>query len=401
MATFTYDAKDSTGNAVSGLIEAADTPSAASALRAQGLWPTRLEPMRLVPITGPPRTPHYAAMDGPTRIDAAPFLVSAPLAELALMYRQMATLMNAGVPIVQALTTLAQQTGHARLRQILRECATATASGDPLSSTMARYPSVFTQFQLEMIRAGETSGTFEIMCSRIAGYLEREIEIRRKLKGETLYPKIVLALAGCVLLLLGFLKSGAQGALGPLRFGSEALVIGLVVWWMARYLNQFPAMGASWDHFKMLIPGVGNVARKYATARFARALGTLYAGGVLLPNAVGIAARACGNRAIAERMLASVPALMAGNGLSTMLAQSGLLSPLAIQMARTGEETGNLDGMMEKVADYLESEADLQAQQLAKFAGVAALILAAVVVGFIAVSFYGGMLAQATQSAEG
>ena len=140
----------------------------------------------------------------------------------------------------------------------------------------------------------------------------------------------------------------------------------------------------------MLIPGPGGVSRKYATARFTRALGTLYAGGVLLPNAVAIAARACGNRAIGQALVNQVGALYNGGGISGMLAQSGLLSPIAIQMARTGEQTGNLDAMMDKVSDYLETEADAKAHQLAVFAGVAALVFAACVVGYIAISFYVG-----------
>jgi type II secretory pathway component PulF len=142
----------------------------------------------------------------------------------------------------------------------------------------------------------------------------------------------------------------------------------------------------------MLIPGAGGVTRRYATARFTRALAALYGSGVLLPNAVAIAARACGNRAIGQRMLDNVPLLMAGQGIGAMLAASGLLSPIAVQMAKTGEQTGNLDLMMNKVADYLENEADTKAHQLAVFSGVAALLIAACVVGYIVISFYVGQL---------
>jgi len=408
--TFTYEAKDGSGNAVSGLIEAMEERGAASALREQGLWPTRLalshaSGANAVPILREPGTSNSyrpAMRDTqPERVDAAPFLVAVPLPILAMMYRQMATLANAGVPLVQALGTLSQQTRNGRLKSILLEAAGYVASGNPFSGVMQRYPAVFSQFQVEMIRAGEASGAIEAMCSRIATYLEREIDIRRKLQRETLYPKIVLFVAGCVLVLLGFLKSGAQGALGPVKFTGEVGGAAFAIWWLVRYMNQFPAFGATFDRIKMLVPGTGWVARKYATARFCRALGSLYSAGIMLPTAVGIAARACGNRAIGEQMESAVPFLMAGNGLSGMLAKSGLLSPIAIQMAQTGEQTGGIDIMMDKVADYLEDEADLQANQMAKFAGVGAILLAACVVIYIAVSFYSGYFNSMLHEGEG
>ena len=265
---------------------------------------------------------------------------------------------------------------------------------------MERYPSTFTTIQIELIRAGEASGLLDTMANRIADYLEKELEIRRKLKRETLYPKIVLSVAFCVILLLTFLKSGASGFFGMVTFAviTGGAIFG--VWWLLRYLNQFPAFGEGWDHVKLLIPGSGGVTRRYATARFARALASLYGGGVLLPRAVETSARACGNRAIGEQLLRGVPALNAGEGITGLFERSRLLSPMAIQMARTGEQTGSIDTMMNKVADYLENEADAKAHQLAVFAGVAALLIAALVVLYIAISFYTGMIGGAMQSAE-
>ena len=418
MPTFSYDAKNQTGDRVSGIIDAMEERGAAFALREQGLWPLRIEQVAQGAFTAPaftpsPSAPSAPAWNGgtpppnaplvgtPTRIEAAPFLVGVPLPVLVMMYRQLATLMNAGVPMVQALTTLVQQTQNGRLKSILTEMSQAVAEGNPLSSVMERYPAVFASMEVEMIRAGEASGLLERMCSRIADYLEREVEIRRKLKRETLYPKIVLFVAGCVLLLLGFLKSGAAGVKGYLLFGLVVVAAGFGLWWLFRLLNQFPGIGAAWDKIKMLIPGVGGVTRKYATARFTRALGTLYAGGVLLPNAVAIAARACGNRAIGQALVNNVGALYNGGGISGMLAQSGLLSPIAVQMARTGEQTGNLDAMMDKVADYLENEADAKSHQLAVLTGVGALILAALLVGYIAISFYVGSFNDVIKAADG
>ncbi len=387
MPTFTYEAKDIAGKTLSGIIEAMGPSGAAAALREQGLFPLRIEA-----VGAASRAPASDDRAGAqTRVDAAPFLLAVPIPILAQMYRQFATLMNAGVPISQAMTTLAQQTTNGRLKEILGEVAASVNAGGNLTTVMERHPSTFTTIQIELIRAGETSGLLDVMANRIADYLEKELDVRRKLKRETLYPKIVLFVAGCVILLLGFLKSGSQGFFGMVTFAATVAGGGFALWWLARYLNQYPAFGAAWDHVKLLIPGPGGVTRRYATARFTRALGTLYGGGVLLPRAVETAARACGNRAIGQRLLDSAPAMNTGGGLTAVLEASGLLSPMAVQMARTGEQTGSLDTMMDKVADYLESEADAKSHQLAVFAGVGALLLAGLVVAYIALSFYTGM----------
>lgn len=403
MATFTYQAKDNTGRSMSGLIEAGNPSLAAAALREQGLFPMKIETARgatkadFERLETPSSTPTLAPVGAQSKLEIAPFLNAIPLSEMAAMYRQMSTLLHAGVPMLQAITALGQQTRNSRLQRILAEAAAAVSAGHPFSAVMHQHPGVFSLMQVELIRAGETGGMMEQMCTRIADYLERELEIRRKIKRETLYPKIVLSVAGLVLLILGFVGAG-MGQAGVAAVQAKLIFAAIVaaslfgVWWLVRFLNQIPAFGALWDEVKMLIPGAGGVARRYATARFTRALGALYAGGVLLPRAVEIAARACGNRAIGQKMVANVPILLSGGGLSGMLEQTGLLSPIAVQMARTGEQTGSLDIMMEKVADYLESEADTKAHQLAVSAGVGLLLIAAIVVGVIAVSFYAGYM---------
>ena len=220
MPTFQYRAKDTAGRDLSGIIDAATPSSAASALREQGLFPLKIEAVsgkaakeaqdafHTLPDMASSGPSHLNAAGAQARVDIAPFLVSVPLPDLAAMYRQLATLLRAGVPMFQAMQALASQTRPGRLQKVLTEAGQAIASGNPLSATLARYPSVFTPLQTELIRAGELGGMLEGMCSRIADYLEREIDIRRKLKRETLYPKIVLSVAGLVILVIGFAGAG-------------------------------------------------------------------------------------------------------------------------------------------------------------------------------------------------
>ena len=422
MPLFVYRAQEPGGQITEGRIDAADSSTVAVELRNRGLVPVRIErdstggasfaastslnrpvPGQAAPGEASRMSPSVGSV---SRIEVAPFLTAVPLPDLSAMYRQLATLLHAGVPILHAVSTLAEQTRHPRLKRILLEAAQCVSSGQPFSAAMERNPSAFGTMQVELIRAGEMGGMLETMCNRIADYLERETEIRRKLKRETLYPKIVLFVAFLTSVVVGFAQAG-MGAAGvdvvKAKFVFAGIVCGVALglWWLVRFLNQLPAFGAAWDQVKMLIPGMGGVSRRYATARFTRALGTLYGAGVLLPRAVDIAARACGNRAIGQRMVDNVPVLMSGGGLSAMLAESGLLEPVAVQMAKTGEQTGSLDQMMEKVADYLESDADAKAHQLAVFAGVAALLIAAVVVGIIVISFYSGQMGSMMSAAGG
>ncbi|MFM7320092.1 MAG: type II secretion system F family protein [Armatimonadota bacterium] len=413
MPTFQYRATEKNGQPIEGRLDATDASAVAVELRNRGLLPTRIEKADAAalatleaPGTAPRSASPTAKVGAPSRIELAPFLNAVPLTDLSAMYRQLATLLHAGVPMLQAVTTLARQTRQPRLRAALEDAAARVSAGQPFSATMEAHPGLFSTMQIELIRAGEMGGMLETMCTRIAAYLERENEIRRKLKRETLYPKIVLVLAFIVTGIVGFAgagfgQQGLEVVKAKLWFAAMFAGVSLGIWWLVRFLNQLPAFGAAWDYVKMLIPGAGGVSRRYATARFTRALGTLYAAGVFLPRAVEIAGRACGNRAIGQRMVDNSPILMQGGGLTAMLQESGLLDPMAVQMARTGEQTGSLDEMMDKVADYLESDADVKAHQLAVGAGVAALLIAAVVVGIVVISFYSGYMGGIMQTGNG
>jgi type II secretory pathway component PulF len=442
MPTFSYTARDPHGNTVSGMIEASEPRGAAESLHEQGLFPMRIEqvgrtmartlkendqlpseeatpdgvPVAPLPpdepgtFAPPLQAPGPAGPPPPTgdngsngfapeprpKIEMIPWATGVRLPELAVMYRELATLMNAGVPMGQSFAALSDQSRSVRLRAILRDCEAAIARGQPISSVMREHPTVFTPLQYEMIRAGETTGGIDLMCSRLAGYLEREIELRRRIKQQTLTQKFTLGVAALVIMVLSAVTGGA--AMFWTAFGTEATIVGVGfgLWWGGRYLYQFPEFAAGWDTIKLAIPGIGGVGRRYATARFARSLATLYTGGVPIFRAVTIAAKTCGNGAIASQLLSQVDSLNHGGSITDLLMRARLLSPLAVQMARTGEQTGSLDVMMEKVADNLESEADVQAHQLSVTLGVSMTLIAGLITLIICIAGYGGYLHQAT-----
>ena len=423
MPTYTYNAETKLGEQSTGVIEANSPALAAAYLREQGLIPIKIatstmacklenstqstqRPSSIGQTIGlealdPPGPRGRFSMIQQLSRTFPPLLEEVQPMELATFYRQLAAMLHAGMPMVLAINGIRQQTTNATLKKILEDTARAVSVGRSLSDAMDAYPNVFNRMQCALIRAGELGGMLEGMCSRLAHYLEREVLIRTKLKRETLKPKITLFIAGIVVLILSWTQAGmGQAGLdvvwSKLLFVFSVALIGCAAWWIFQFLNKHPKFGAVWDELRMLIPGTGSVTRAYATAQFARALGALYAAGVLLPTAVDIAARSCGNRAIASAMIESVPVLMHGGGLSEMLASSGLLSDVAVQMARTGDQTGSIDAMMDKVADYLESDADSKSHQLAMAAGVGMLLFAGVIVGILVIGFYGGYFSSIT-----
>jgi type II secretory pathway component PulF len=226
MSTFTYQARDLEGKDVSGIIEADDARGAANLLREQGLFTLHLAPaMNPRPATvilpgGATQTgngsftPSYTPAVPPVRrigeqssVHIAPFLASVPLPELAMMYRQMGTLLNAGVPMVQSISTLSQQTRSGRLKAILADAATVVAGGHPFSQAMEKYPNAFAPIQIELIARARPAVCSKPCATASPTIWSAKLDTRRKLKRETLYPKIVLSVAGLVILILSFVKS--------------------------------------------------------------------------------------------------------------------------------------------------------------------------------------------------
>jgi type II secretory pathway component PulF len=300
-------------------------------------------------------------------------------------------MVNAGMPLARCLSLLAQQTSSSRLRRITADLFAQVQSGGPLSEAFRRHPAVFRPLQVAMIEAGEAGGFLDRMLFRIAEYLEREYEIRQQLKRRTLYPKLlivgsILIPPAPILVLQGlgaYLKAVAAGTL-------PWLVAFVVLWFLFRLLLQFAGFRALYDRVKLALPIAGTMARQGAVGKLFRALAALYGAGVPVARGMRLAAAACDNHVIGQAVLRQTPRVEHGEPMSRALAGTGLLPPMVLGMVATGEESGDMETMLTKVADYQEREAEHRMGQVAIVLPVVIYLAVAVMVASQIIEAYGG-----------
>lgn len=401
---YSYQAKDKGGRTVTGSLDAPDERQAAQEIRDMGYFPMRLAPQRggaatFSPSNGSARQDSTEAGSQKTTTMSPglwllvhlvfPIYSGVGLRDMALMYRQFAAMINAGVPIYQGLTTLTRQTGNGILRGYLQKISERVHQGGMLTEAMGEFPWVFTEFHLAMIAAGEQTGRLDVMMNRLSSALEQEYALRNSIKRETWYP--------CTTLLMSFLlpplvvlvvnhdaRGYFQQAILPLLVFGAALAAIYVV---GRLLSQFKT---AYDWLIASLPGIGGAIRMIALARFARALASLYAAGVSIPDALRYAAAATGNAFMAKRMISAIPALQGGRGITEALMATNIFPPMVISMLGTGEQTGGMDTSMDKVAEYYEQELAVRLHQLGVTLGVVAMVIAGIRVAIVVGNFYTG-----------
>ena len=331
--------------------------------------------------------------------------------ELPPFFRQFATLINAGLPLYQALSSLEAATGNKKLKEIARAGQRQVEAGGKFSDVMAAYPWIFQPLQIELVRAAEQGGMLDLALKQIADYVEHEIEIRRLISKETLYPKIVLfvalmilgksALTGGVMAIVGLVL----GTLTPLQYLGDTIgallallipIFGCVAIFRL-FLFNVPGVREAYDTFKMYVPVTGKITRMFTMARFTRTFASLYRAGFLIPQCLRIAGDASGNAVLRNVARKAIRRTEEGGLVSDALATSNLLPPIALNMFRTGETTGNLDATLDKVADYYEAEGKMKSHQGAVILGVVVFLIMAVMVGSQIVGFYTGTYGGAIQ----
>lgn len=390
MPTFRYVAQTSEGREVRGTVQARTRLEATDAVRRQGYWLLELyaEPE--------PTTPIRAAQQSVWQ----PLFGGVPLKTLAVFFRQFATMLAAGVPMYQALETLGNQRGgNARLRRTLHEIRDSILAGARLADAFDKHPAVFSPIIRAMIRVGETSGALEAILRKVAEYLENELELRRLLSRVTFYPKIVLFFAIVIPQLIPALITlvGAQGGAPvsqaltgiALTFAKILLAI-FVVWAVFRLAMQAQGFRWGWGLFTVSLPWIGFTVRQLALARFARALSALYGAGLPLSQAIRYAADATGNEYLRSRIQPAGAKLESGQSITQTFASTGVFPPMVMDMVATGENTGELGFMMDKVAEYYEEEGKLRSRQAGYILGVAVYIGVAIYVAIILIQFYSG-----------
>jgi len=404
MPEFNYTARDRTGKTVVGTVYADNSALAVGKVREMGY---EVEKVRAID----PRPQRV----GLGRLFAENFIYpvvnGVPLKELAAFYRQFATLIDAGIPLYQALVTLEGQTRNRRLQGILRDCQAQALAGGRLSDVMAAYNWVFSELQIEMVRAAEHGGLLDQMLRRIADYLEQELALRRLISRLTLYPKIVAIVALFILgrsfftdftpalsrlIIAMMMGSGGYTLWNYLNDTVFFLFwVGLVVFAIVAFcrlvLFRSESAREGYERFKMSIPGVGSVVRQFALARFGRAFGAMYAGGLGLNTAIRVGGNASGSRMIARATGRAMHSAERGATLSQAFRETGVFPNIVIDMLHTGEQTGNVDAMMTKVAEYMEGEAEAKAHLYSHIFAITVYLIVAICVAIAVVGFYGGM----------
>lgn len=410
---YSYQAKDQSGRTVTGALDAESERQAAQEIRDMGYFPMRLAPQQGGAATQSPHsyprdtTGSRSALSGASSGMAGllprrkmspavwllahlvyPFFSGVSLRDMALLYRQFAAMLGAGVPIYQCLTSLMQQSNNGTLKRHLRRITARVEAGEMLTTAMGEAPWIFTDFQRAMISAGEVTGQLDIMMGRLSSALEQEYALRSKIKSEMIEPVVTL-LASFLLppLVLIVVAHNVHAYLAQAVFPLLETALALFTIFVAgKLLSQFKLV---FDALVYSLPGIGGAVRMIAIARFARAFASLYAAGVGIPEAIRFSASATGNEYLSRKMTSAIPAIMGGRGIAESLQATRAFPPMVVSMLSTGEQTGGLDMTMDKVAEYYEAESVVRLHQIVVTLRTLALLFIAVRVTMILISVIG------------
>ena len=394
MAAFAYSAINAQGLELDGVISAADLSTAREQLRTKGLLPQRLEEVAEGRDSGGP---------------SGGFLKAVKPRALQIFSRQFATMIEAGLSVVSALTILEEQTVDRVLAQVVTEVRQDVEGGLLLSEAMAKHPKVFSRLYIAMVEAGEAAGVLDQVLDRVAFQIEKDTKIKRRVKSAMIYPTIVVIFASLVLTgMLMFIVPIFVGIFNQLGGQLPTLTRDVVA--VSNLLRHdwfivFPVIGGAiygvlrakkteagrrvWDRIRLHLPmKIGDTVRKIAMARFSRTLSTLVAAGVDIIRALEITGQTSGNWVIEEALATARAQVQEGAPIAQPLADDAVFPPMVSQMVRIGEESGELEKMLGKIADFYEDEVDAAVAALTSIIEPIMMIGVGAMVGVILISMY-------------
>lgn len=373
MSQFRYTGRDARGQKISGTLEANSPEAAAGELLARQITPLTVEAERAAEVDV------MAVLREKLRRKRV------DLEELIIFCRQMYSLAKAGVPIIRAIAGLAESNRNLYFRDVLQQVRSDLESGQSMAVALHAHPKVFNRLFVSMISVGENTGQLDQAFRQLASYLELERETRKRIKQATRYPIFVLAAMGVALTIINlfvipaFAKVFAQFK-AELPWATRALIGTSEFfqnWWWAMLIVLIGGLYAffrwidtdegalTWDRIKLRLPIVGGVFERIALARFTRTFAMMYRAGVPLLQTLSINSASVGNRHIGRAIIGMRESVERGEALTRSAANSGLFTPLVLQMMAVGEETGSLDDLFIEVADFYEQEVDYDLKQLA------------------------------------
>lgn len=390
MSTYRYTAKDKNGSTVIGRLEANSESEAAELLHNKELVVLSVEQLKAGVVKA----------DGKRK--------KVKLDDLVVFSRQLATMIDAGIPLVHALGILSEQIENKDLKDVITAVHSNIEEGMGFSEALSKHPYVFSDLFINMARAGETSGTLDEALDRLASYLEKTAALNRKIKSSLLYPALVVTMALIItsILLLKVVPTfkGIFEVLGGKLPLPTLILIGasdlfshyflfllgaLIVFGFIfkRYIYT-PRGRYNLDLNKLKVPVLGPLFRKMAVAKFSRTFSTLVRSGVSVLNALDIVSKISGNTVVEETIMNCLKAVRDGEPISKQLAKSGVFPPMVTRMISVGEQTGQLEKMLTKIADFYDEQVDAAASALTSIIEPLVIAFLGIVIGGIVIALF-------------
>lgn len=328
--------------------------------------------------------------------------------DVVIFTRQLATMIDAGLPIVQCLDILAQQSPNKKLRNVIRELKEQVEAGSTFTDALRKHPKLFDDLYVNMCAAGEVGGILDNILNRLAAYMEKALKLKAKIKGAMIYPATIVTVAvGVTAVLLIFVipvfaelfESFGQELPAPTQFVINLsnftvayfkymVAVAIAVGVAFRQTYRTEAGRVAFDNIFLQLPIFGELIRKSAVARFTRTLSTLVSSGVPILDALAITARTSGNKVVERAVLQTRVSISEGRTIAEPLQQSKVFPPMVCQMIAVGESTGALDAMLSKIADFYEEEVDNAVANLTSLMEPLVILFLGVIIGGLVISMY-------------
>ncbi|KUJ95400.1 MAG: Type II secretion system protein [Desulfonauticus sp. 38_4375] len=390
MPIFIYKAKNRAGRRVKGDFDAPNIDLALMALKNKGLTDIKIKPK-------------------PKDLFEGTFLEGkVTTRDMVIFSRQFATLINAGVPMLQALQVMCEQTQNNKLRRKLYQVRNEVEAGSSLYMALSKHKDVFDDLYLNMVQAGEAGGVLDEVLLRLAEYIEKAAKLKSRVKGALTYPAVVVTVAIAVvavilIYVIPTFESMFADMGGALPLPTQ-LVINLSRFVKAKFMYMVGGVVVAYILFKLIyrtekgklffdqvflnLPIFGDLLRKVAVAKFSRTLSTMIRSGVPILEALDIVAKTSGNKVVEEGIMKAKSSISGGNTIAEPLDETGVFPSMVIHMISVGESTGSLDTMLEKIADFYDDEVDVAVETLTSLLEPVMIVFLGTVVGGLVVSMY-------------
>jgi len=392
--TFSYKVRDKSGKLVEGQLEAENAQLVVSKLRSMGYVPIEIE---------------QQGGNGLARELKIPFLSDRiKLKDVSVFSRQFATMISSGLSMLRSLYILAEQTESKPLAAVVNQVRLDVERGASLSAALAKHPKAFSRLYVAMVRAGEAGGVLDSVLQRLAMTIEKQVELRRKVKSAMTYPAVVsllvaLLVTAMLLFVIPMFQNIYKSLGGKLPVPTQILInVSNVVrnFWFIVFAAEIGAVflfrwwinseegRKRWDTIKLKAPIFGQLARKTALARFGRTLSALVRSGVPILESLDIVAETAGNWVVSEAVRDTQQQVKRGEPLSKRLEEHAVFPPMVVQMMTVGEETGALDEMLDKIADFYDQEVEATVNALTSLIEPILIVIMGIVIGGMIIALY-------------